>query len=43
MELLELILNPFAGAAGFNLVSVMFYLIIAGCCFVAVLERSFKQ
>ena len=41
MELLELILNPFAGAAGFNLISAMFYLAIAGCVFIAIIERSF--
>lgn len=41
--LLTIILNPFAGAAGFNLVSVMFYLLIAACIFTAIVERSFKQ
>jgi hypothetical protein len=29
MQLLELLLNPTAGQAGFNLVAVMFYTMIA--------------
>lgn len=34
----ELILNPVAGPAGFNLVSVMFYVMIALCVVGAVVE-----
>lgn len=41
--LLELILNPFAGAAGVNLIAIMFYIAVALCALVAIIERSFKQ
>jgi len=43
MPILELILNPFAGAAGFNLVSFMFYLTLALLACVWILERSFTS
>lgn len=41
--LFELLLNPFAGAAGMNLIAIMFYIAVALCVLVAILERSFKQ
>lgn len=37
----ELLLNPFAGAAGFNLVSFMFYLGLAMLAGLAIFERKF--
>lgn len=36
---LELILNPAAGPAGFNLISVMFYVMVALCVAGAIIER----
>ncbi len=35
----ELLLNPTAGAAGFNLISVVFYSAIMVCIFLALLEN----
>lgn len=40
--LLELLLNPFAGTAGFNLVSFIFYLGLVLLVGIAMVERSFK-
>lgn len=39
----ELLFNPFAGAAGFNLIAFMVYVTLALCAFVAVLERSISR
>lgn len=41
--LITLLLNPFAGPAGFNLLSAGFYLAIALCVLVALIERSFHN
>lgn len=41
--LLELILNPFAGAAGFNLLACMFYLSLVLIALVALVERSLRS
>lgn len=38
--LLELLLNPFAGTAGFNLIAVMFYIALVLLALVAILERT---
>lgn len=43
MHLLTLLLNPFAGAAGFNLVSFGFYLVLALLAMLAIIEHSFKR
>lgn len=42
MPMLELILNPFAGAGGFNLVAVMFYVTCVMLWLVWQVERSFR-
>jgi len=42
MPLLELILNPFAGAAGFNLISFMFYISIMLIAFISAVEKSLR-
>lgn len=39
----ELILNPFAGAAGVNMISIMFYVALIMGCMVAIIERSFHD
>ena len=41
--LFELLLNPFAGAAGVSMLSIMFYIGIALCIMVIILERSFHD
>lgn len=41
--ILELLLNPFAGAAGMNLLAIMFYIGMAMCALVIMVERSFHE
>lgn len=41
MPIIELLLNPFAGYSGMNLVSITFYMVIIGLIVYGIWERKY--